>query len=45
MHIEELELKNYRNYETLSISFENNVNVSLERMLKVKPMSWNLFMF
>ncbi|MEC1374506.1 DNA replication/repair protein RecF [Heyndrickxia oleronia] len=29
MHIEELELKNYRNYETLSISFENNVNVIL----------------
>lgn len=29
MYIEELELKNYRNYESLSISFENNVNVIL----------------
>ncbi|MGE8204770.1 DNA replication/repair protein RecF [Heyndrickxia sp. NPDC080065] len=29
MYIEELELKNYRNYETLSISFENKVNVIL----------------
>ncbi|WP_018665262.1 DNA replication/repair protein RecF [Heyndrickxia acidiproducens] len=29
MYIEELELKNYRNYETLSIPFENKVNVIL----------------
>ncbi|MEK3888892.1 DNA replication/repair protein RecF [Bacillus sp. FSL K6-3431] len=29
MYIEDLELQNYRNYEKLSISFENNVNVIL----------------
>ncbi|MBS4204272.1 DNA replication/repair protein RecF [Lederbergia citrea] len=29
MYIEELELVNYRNYEELAISFENNVNVIL----------------
>lgn len=29
MYIEELELRNYRNYEKLSVSFENNVNVIL----------------
>lgn len=29
MYIEELELKNYRNYQDLAISFENNVNVIL----------------
>ncbi|QQZ09456.1 DNA replication/repair protein RecF [Heyndrickxia vini] len=29
MYIEELELKNYRNYESLSMSFENKVNVIL----------------
>jgi DNA replication and repair protein RecF len=29
MYIEDLELINYRNYETLSISFENKVNVIL----------------
>ncbi|MBS4207176.1 DNA replication/repair protein RecF [Bacillus sp. FJAT-50079] len=29
MYIEQLELENYRNYESLTVSFENNVNVIL----------------
>ncbi|MFK4998987.1 AAA family ATPase [Bacillus sp. N9] len=29
MYIEQLDLENYRNYEKLSVSFENNVNVIL----------------
>src|SRR5699024_5930632 len=27
MHIQQLKLKNYRNYETLNISFDHNINV------------------
>jgi len=29
MHIEEIQLKNYRNYEQLEAQFENKVNVIL----------------
>ena len=45
MYIEQLSLKNYRNYEELSLTFENKVNVILAKMLKGKQMSWNPFMF
>ena len=45
MYIEQISLKNYRNYEQLELAFENKVNVILGKMLKEKQMSWNPFMF
>lgn len=41
MYIEQLELKNYRNYESIDVTFENKVNVILGENAQGKRISWS----
>ena len=41
----ELELKNFRNYDNLKLSFSPNINVFMEIMLKEKQIYLKVSMF
>lgn len=45
MYIDRLKLTNYRNYESLDLSFSPKINVFLGENAQGKQMLWNLYMF